>query len=120
MSLSLSPRTLPDIVVAAGVGQLEVPDDTHPGLRPGDRLFTTPVHRFVGDDLYVMSFPNERYGLWRCAREIGRRNPGILCWREGRQEQTMVRLTSEEFGQAVVAQVAGWLHIRNRVALHDA
>ncbi len=118
MSLTTLPTTLPPIVVSAGVGQLEVPDDSHPGLRRGDRIFTAPCHRFRGDDLYVLSFPGEHYGLWRCASTITPKNPGIFIWKEGRYEETLRRLTTEEFGNSVVAMVAGLLHIRDNQLLY--
>jgi hypothetical protein len=118
MAVSAMLVELPPISLMAGVGQMEVPDDSHPGLRRGDRLFTVPCHRFAADDLYVLAFPGEHYGLWRCGSTMTFRDPGIFCWKDGQRPQTLRRLTPREFEDVVVAQVAGWLHIRDRRALY--
>lgn len=99
------------------LGQLEVPDDSFPGLKKGDRLLTVPCHSFQMGDLYVLAFHGEPYGLWRCDSNLNLRAPRILCWKDGHRDETMRELTSDQFEDVVVAKIAGWLHIHDRHTL---
>lgn len=114
MALPLILTPVEPITIPATLGQMVVPDGSFPGLREGDRLLTMACHTWEADDLYVMAFRGEPYGVWRCASTFDGR---ICCWKDGRRKQTQRFLGLRDFEDAVVAKVAGWLHIHSAAAL---